>query len=103
AISASAVACAALARAGREPAAMRAQLAVLADAVLRPALAQPCGGRAKLGDTLRSPRALALVLYCDLACGPAGPLRLADAVEAGGDEHTVIERFVTDLERTRAR
>jgi hypothetical protein len=103
AIASSAIACAALARAGRDPEAMRAQLKTLADMVLRPALALPGGGRSTVGDTLRSSRALALILYCDLACGPSGPLRLAEAVEAGGTETDVIDAFVAGLERTRAR
>jgi hypothetical protein len=97
------VACAALARAGRHPAAMRAQLKTLADAVLRPALQLPGGGTSTIADTLRSPRTLALILYCDLACGPSGPQRLAEAVQAGGDEDEAIGRFVGALQRTRAR
>lgn len=103
AIASSAIACAALARAGRDPKAMRAQLSTLADAVLRPALALPCRSTSTVADTLRSPRALALILYCDLACGPSGPSRLAEAVDGGGDEREVIERFVSHLQRTRAR
>jgi hypothetical protein len=101
AVAANAVACAALARAGRSPAAIRAQLRTIVKEVLQPALELPAGD-GQLGQVLRTPRGLALVLYSDLAWGPEGPSRLA-AAAASADEPETIDRFIADLRRRRAR
>jgi hypothetical protein len=101
AIAASPALCAALARAGHDPAAMRAQLQVLSRAVLQPLLALPVGERT-VGAVLRSPRALAVVLYADLAWGAGAGARLQE-LAAAGDEAAALDRLTTELRRTRAR
>jgi hypothetical protein len=101
AVAADAVVCAALARAGRSPAAIGAQLATIFEEVLQPARSLPAGDHL-LGHVLRTPRALALMLYCDLAWGSLGPARLA-AASGSGDEAEIIDRFVGDLRCRRAR
>jgi hypothetical protein len=97
---------AALARAGRHPAAHAAQIEVAAVESLLPALRLklPVGDNApELGVLLRSPRAIAALFYTDLAFGLRGVRHFAQGAGAApadrGDEEW-IEQFASRLERS---
>src|SRR5207253_5746932 len=90
AISADAARVAALARAGRHPHGQAAQLEVVVRHVLLPLLARPLAEGRTVGDVLRSPRALAALLYLELHHG-------TPALDADLDEAKLFEQLGAGL------
>src|SRR5688572_16457893 len=94
----------ALARAGRDAEGQLAQIASIAADVLEPTLAIPAGvaGSApRLGDLIRSPRGLSVLLYLDLKLGRATVHRIARTDIPGrprpADERGWLDHAVAQL------
>jgi hypothetical protein len=89
----------ALARAGRDAEGQLAQIAAIAEDVLEPMLAIPAGATGsppRLGDLIRTPRGLSVLLYLDLKLGRATVPRIARTVIPGRPRPT-DERGWLDL------
>jgi hypothetical protein len=93
----------ALARAGRHADAQLAQIASIAHDVLAPMLAIPAapgGSEPRLGELIRTPRGLSVLLYLDLKLGPGAVRQIARTVIPGrvrrADERGWLD-LVTEL------